>query len=76
MSAFVKLITDGLNGIVLNRKKCVHFMARSIHDHQWHSIAMHRLHQDDPTIIPRNTPYWSAAKRLLSDLDITGRNLK
>ena len=70
MAQYINLI-KALGGSVLNQKKSVHFMARSLVDQQWHSVAMHRLHQDDPHIIPRNTRYWKIAKQLLINIGLS-----
>lgn len=75
MSGYQQLITKGLGGAVFDRKKCVHFMARSILTRQWCSVAMHRLHQDDPHIIPHSTRYWKIARQLLLDAGLDESNL-
>lgn len=75
MAAYEQLVTKGLGGAVFDRKKCVHFMARSILTQQWCSVAMHRLHQDDPHIIPHGTRYWKIARQLLLDVELDESNL-
>jgi hypothetical protein len=76
MCDYENLVIKGLKGAVLGRKKTIYFMAQSLVTQQWCSVAMHRLHQDDSHIIPRDTRYWKIARQLLLDIELAEKNLQ
>lgn len=70
MSEFISLV-EALKGYILPTKKCIHFLAPTlVNSATWASVSMHRLHKDDHAIIPRSTPYWNIAKKLLTKVGL------
>ncbi|MEI8295073.1 MAG: hypothetical protein WCG04_00930 [Alphaproteobacteria bacterium] len=70
-----KKLLNALNGAVVDHKKSIHFIARSLSSGTWCSVAMHRLHGDDAANIPHGTRYWQIAKQLLIDIGLSEANL-